>query len=103
MLIERPVIPEPSLAATDAAMPRLNGIAGAFVPLHNRTGVVSDRPLAPHLVEAVSLACVLVIPRFDEEAGIVIRPAVAGVVDATPVKLLGPSLIVERRDLSEHQ
>src|SRR6266702_3537183 len=103
MLIERSVVPEPRLAAANAAMARLDGIAGALVPLHHRTGVVGHRPLAAHLVQAESLARVLVVPRLDEEAGIVVRPPVAGVVYAAPVELLRTSLVVQRGNLPQHQ
>ena len=79
------------------------GIAGAFVPLHHRAGVVGDRPLAAHLVKAISLARVLVVPRLDKQAGIVVGAAIAGVVNAAAVELLGPAVVVERRNLAQHQ
>ena len=91
VLIERTVIPEAFFAAADAAVARLDRRARAFVPAHHRAGVVGHRALAAHLVKAISLARVLVVPRLDEQAGIVIRPAIAGVVNAASVELLGPA------------
>jgi hypothetical protein len=60
-------------------------------------------PFAAHLVKAIALARVLVVPRLDKQAGIVVGAAIAGVVDAAAVELLGPALAVERRNLAQHQ
>src|ERR1035438_1518161 len=95
VLIEGAVVPEALLAATYAAMAGLDGITGAFVPLDHRTGVVGDGAFAAHFVEAIALARVLVVKGLDEQAGIVVRPAIAGVVNAPAVKFLWPAQAVQ--------
>ena len=103
VLVERAVVPEAFFAAADAAVAGLDGIAGALVPLDHRAGVVGDRTAAAHLVKAIALARVFVVQRLDEQAGIVVGAAIAGVVNAAAVELLGPALAVERGKLSQHQ
>src|ERR1019366_6218296 len=103
MLVEGAIVPESLFAATDAAMARLDGIAGALVPLHHRARIVGNRALAAHLVEAIALARVLVVKGFDEEAGVVVGATIAGVVDAAAIELLWPAQAVECRNLSQHQ
>src|SRR5690348_3642145 len=103
MLIERPVIPEAIFTAANASVPGLNGIAGAFVPLHDGTCVVSDRSAAAHFVEAIALLCVLVVPRLNKEAGIVVGAAIACVVDASAIELLGAAEAVQRGNLAEDE
>src|SRR2546423_11747250 len=66
VLIERTVVPESCLAATDASVARLNGIAGRPIPLGHRAGVVGNRAAASHFVQAVSFACFLIVEGFDK-------------------------------------
>src|SRR5208283_1833613 len=103
VLIDRAIVPEALFAATNAAVPRLTGIAGAFIPLGDRAGVVGDGTFAAHLVQAITLARVLVVKCLDEQSGIVIGAAIAGVVHAATVELFGPALTVEFRNLPQHQ
>src|SRR6185503_6770236 len=103
MLVERAVVPETFFAATNAAVAGLNRITGAFVPLHNRAGVVGDGPFAAHLVQAISFTRVIVVPRFHEQAGIVIGAPIACVVNAAAVEFLWPALAVKRWNLSEDE
>src|SRR5664279_2566836 len=100
MLVDRTVVPESVLAAANAAVAGLDGVACALVPLHHRAGVVGHGALAAHLVQAVTLARILVVPGLDEQASVVVRTPVAGVVDATPIELLRPPLAVQFRNLS---
>src|SRR5271165_5110908 len=103
VLIKRPVVPEARFTAADAAMPRLNGIADAAVPLRYRTGVVRDRAAATHLVEAITLARLVVVPGLDEQPCVGIGTAIAGVVYATRVELAGTPLVVEFGPATQHQ
>src|SRR5208337_2881577 len=66
VLIERLVVPEARFTAADAAMPRLNGIADAAIPLGDRAGVVGHRAPASHLVKAIALARLVVVPGLNE-------------------------------------
>ena len=86
MLVDRSVVPETVLATTDTAVARLDWIAGAFVPLGNRAGVVCHRAAAAHLVKAIAFARVFVVKGLDEEAGIIIGAAIAGGVNAAAVE-----------------
>ncbi|MPM14565.1 hypothetical protein SDC9_60929 [bioreactor metagenome] len=102
-VIERALIPEPVFRAADAAVPRLDREGHAVVPAHRRAGVVGGRPLAAHLVEAIALARIFVVPVLDELAGVEMRPAIALVVDALAVEHRRAALTVEFRQPVEGQ
>src|SRR5690349_8273328 len=89
-LIERPVVPEPRLAAANAPMPCCNRKRHAVVPAHSGTGVIRTRAAATHLVQAPSLARPIVIPRFDKLPRIKKWAPIALVVNALSVKHLRP-------------
>src|ERR1035441_984022 len=103
MLVERAVVPEARLTAANASVARLDGIAGALVPLHHRAGLVGHRTLAAHLVEAISLSRVLIVKGLDKQPCIVIGPPIAGVMYAPAIEFLRPSLAIQCRNLPEHQ
>src|SRR5208283_1395200 len=100
-LVERALVPETLLGTADAAVARLNGEGHAAVPAHGRAGVVGRRTLAAHLVQAIALARVLVVPFLDELPRVEVRTAIAFVVDALGIEHLRPPLAVELRQTAE--
>src|SRR6266496_4051471 len=94
-LVKAALIPEVFFGAADARVPRLDRERRTLVPAHRGAGVVCRRALAAHLVEAVSLARIVVVESFDELPRVEMRSAIALVVDALTVERLGPSLTVE--------
>src|SRR5208283_2650763 len=81
-LVEGAIVPEARLGATDAAVAGLDGIADPVVPADHAAGIVGRRSAAAHLVEAKTAAGILVVKGLDVKAGVVIGPAVTGVVHA---------------------
>src|SRR5690349_24499409 len=81
-VIERAVVPEAVFGAADAAMAGLDREGHAAVPPCGRAGVVGRRTLTAHLIEAIALLGLLVVPLLDELTGVEMGPAVAFSVDA---------------------
>src|SRR4051812_35819036 len=102
-VIERAIVPEAVFGAADAAVAGLDREGYAAVPPRGRAGVVGGRTLAAHLVEAIALLGLLVVPLLDELAGVEMGAAVALVMDALAVEHLRPALAVQLGDLVEGQ
>jgi len=100
-LVERTVVPEIGLGAADAAMARLDREADAAVPADRSARIVGCGAAAAHFVQAESLARIVIVERFDEQASVIIGPAVAGIVHAPRIELLRAALLVELRDSVE--
>ena len=104
VLVERRhAIPEIGLGAADARVAAADRPVGAFVPPHVRAVLERHRPLAPHLVEAVAGAMAFVAPRLDVLPGVVVRAALAVVVDRLAVRKEGSAEVVERRPPLERE
>ena len=102
-LVEGPVVPEARLGAADAAVAGLDGIADAVVPADHAAGIVGRRPAAAHLVEAEAVARIFVVEGLDEEAGVIVGPAVAGVVHPPRVECLRAAERIQLGDTVEGQ
>src|SRR5664280_3897137 len=98
--IQAALVPESRFGAADAAMPGLDGKAGAAVPLNCCAGVVGRRPLASELQEAPAIACALVVERLGELALVVERPPVATIMNRIAEEDFGPTLFIEIRDFA---
>src|SRR5450755_341830 len=97
------VRPEVVRRAADAGPAGLHRPAGPVVPAHVRTVVSSDRALAAHLVQAITLAVALIAPRLDEQPRVEVRAPLALVVDQVPVGEQRPVVLIERGHLVERQ
>ena len=85
-VVEGTLVPETLFGTADAAVARLDGEARPLVPADGRACIVGRRAFAAHLVEAVALARVVVVPMLDELAGIEMRASIAFVVNALAVE-----------------
>ncbi len=94
-------VPEFRLRAADAAVADADRPVGAVVPLDLGAVVVRRGAFAAHLVEAPALLVALVAPLLDELAGVVVRAARAGIVDAVAVREERTVQLVGRRQLLE--
>ena len=69
MLIERAVIPEIGLTATDAAMTGLDRITNAIVPPDDTTGVPGNRSATANFVETVTFLGIFIVKGFHKKTG----------------------------------
>src|SRR5271166_5811054 len=80
--IERLVVPEAGLATANAPVSGLDRVADAAVPLGHRARVVRHGPAAAHLVQAIALARLLVVPGLHEHSSVVVSTPIAGIMYA---------------------
>ncbi len=99
----RHVIPEARRGAGDAAVSGADRPTGVIVPLHHRTVEGRRRALAAHLVQTPAFAMPFVAPLGDESAGVVVRAALALIVNDAAVGEQRPVVLIERGQIVEGQ
>src|SRR5271166_6008233 len=99
--IEAALVPEVGFGAAEAAVARLDRERNAAIPFQCRAGIVSDRPFAADLVEAIAAPRAVVVETLGEFAPLIERAAVAAIMDRLAVERLRTSEVVEFRQLAE--
>ena len=101
--IERAVVPEILLAATQTGVTALDRVTGALVPFDDTARVIGARTFASHFIQAVAMLGVLIVEALHEQAGVEIRTAVARIMYSAGVEHLRTAQSVQLRHAFESQ